>query len=75
MNMEILPLKFIMPLCLIETKTECKETSHITCNYLHIGTKYCQKQPIIQHSRLLKASQKSGLSFHKIYFFVYFSVF
>lgn len=42
--MEILPLKFMMLLFLTEPTTESKETSHITREPFHIGTKYCQKQ-------------------------------
>ena len=70
--MEILPLKFIMLLFLTEPTTESKETSRITRDPFHIGTKYCQKQVNIQHSRLLKASKKSGLLFHKFFFFCVF---
>lgn len=61
-----------MLLFLTEPTTESKETSRITRDPFHIGTKYCQKQVNIQHSRLLKASKKSGLLFHKIYFFAFF---
>ena len=73
--MEILPLKFMMLLFLTEPTTESKETSHITREPFHIGTKYCQKQVNINTVGYWKLVKNQVYSSIKLFFLRFFSVF
>ena len=56
--MEILPLKFIIPLILNETTFECKETAHIYMECFTHRDKKLSKTAKYSKRRLLSAGEK-----------------